>query len=356
MDTFFRRNQNGVSLLETIVAVGVLGLITYFVVEMLRTGVNGQKSLQAQDDSRVLTDSMASLLTDPTACLNTFIHPHAPNSPFIYSATSPLVVPQLVDGDFKPQFSVRTAIPYWSQSPTTGLPLSGSAFVQVTWKQSGKNANDKSGPTTLFRYFIVGFTFDTGAQPISCTAITGGSGNNVNYWSMAPSGAIFNNNQNQAGNVGIGTSTPAATLDVAGSIRPGTVPTCDASSEGSIRYEMHAHELQYCSQELSWKSVSGGMRWALLNMGAQSVVKGKGIASMSSGGGNTTVTFSSPMPDTNYTVVLTPGGPGGLSAGQWFSELSAARTVNSFSFNTLNWGNTYPIGGTPPFMNVMVVP
>jgi Tfp pilus assembly protein PilV len=82
MDTFFRRNQNGVSLLETIVAVGVLGLITYFVVEMLRTGVNGQKSLQAQDDSRVLTDSMASLLTDPTACLNTFIHPNAFNRPF----------------------------------------------------------------------------------------------------------------------------------------------------------------------------------------------------------------------------------------------------------------------------------
>ncbi|MGZ3649751.1 MAG: type II secretion system protein [Bdellovibrionota bacterium] len=383
----FLRNQKGVSLLEMLVAVGILGIVTYFVVETLKNGTLGQKTLQAQDDSRVLTDSMASLLTDPVACLNTFIATNSPNSPFNYNVTSPLNVPQLVDGNRNPQFAVpptgtplnvygnrslqlvnvqiggdpsktdiRTAIPYWSQSPSSGLPLSGTAFVQVTWKQSGKNATDKSGPSTLFRYFLVGFTFNTLGQPISCTAITGGGGNNVNYWSMAPSGAIFNNNQNQLGNVGIGTPTPTAALDVAGAIRPGTTSVCDSSTEGAIRYNLPTHELQYCTQLGTWAAVGGGMSWALLNLGSQTVVKGKGIASVVSSGGTTTVTFSAPMPDLNYTVVITPGSVGGLSNGQWLAEISASRTLQSFTFNTMNWGGAWPVGGTPSFANVMVMP
>jgi len=67
-----RFSELGASLIETMVAVGILGVIAYFIVGMLRTGTLGQKTLLAQDDARVLTTNMASLLGDPIACENTF--------------------------------------------------------------------------------------------------------------------------------------------------------------------------------------------------------------------------------------------------------------------------------------------
>ena len=62
------RSQRGSSLIETLLAVGILGLIAYFVVGLLKVGTVGQKTLQAQDDARSIIDNMTATLSDQLAC------------------------------------------------------------------------------------------------------------------------------------------------------------------------------------------------------------------------------------------------------------------------------------------------
>jgi hypothetical protein len=225
------------SLLELMVGVGILGIVTYFVVETLKTGTLGQKQLQAQDDSRTLTDNMVMLLGDPIACQNTFINTMGVNPAFNYASSTPQNVNALEDGNRTPLFQVstppkvygnkslqlisiqiggsgtdvRTMIPYWQPSPPTGTPNSGTAFAQVKWQQTG-TATNQSGPATIYRYFLVNFVY-TGGVATGCSAVAAGGANG--YWSLAPSGGIYNTNGSGNGNVGVGTETPAGPFEVA---------------------------------------------------------------------------------------------------------------------------------------------
>ncbi|WP_413943027.1 hypothetical protein [Bdellovibrio sp. HCB-162] len=58
-----------------------------------------------------------------------------------------------------------------------------------------------------------------------------------------------------AGNVGIGTTTPAAALDVNGGVKLGTTSTCDASVEGTMRYNTTKKAMEFCN----------GTEWNLIN-------------------------------------------------------------------------------------------
>jgi len=53
------------------------------------------------------------------------------------------------------------------------------------------------------------------------------------------------------GRVGIGTATPSAKLDVQGGVKIGDSSSCDATTEGTLRY--NTGEMQYCNGT-SWKS------------------------------------------------------------------------------------------------------
>lgn len=67
-----------------------------------------------------------------------------------------------------------------------------------------------------------------------------------------------------SGSVGIGTTTPGTTLDVAGGIRPGstgvaTGAACGAGNpEGTFAYDMTAHAPVYCNNAGVWTSMSEG--------------------------------------------------------------------------------------------------
>jgi len=57
------------------------------------------------------------------------------------------------------------------------------------------------------------------------------------------------------GNIGIGTANPAATLDVNGGLKLGTASTCDATSEGTMRYNSTRKAMEFCN----------GTEWSLIN-------------------------------------------------------------------------------------------
>lgn len=73
------------------------------------------------------------------------------------------------------------------------------------------------------------------------------------------------------GNVGIGTTTPQATLDVHGEVRPGNSGTaCSAASEGAIRYNAGIKRFEGCNS-FAWMIIGGGSGgacfWQQVTMG-----------------------------------------------------------------------------------------
>ncbi|MGZ6450582.1 MAG: beta strand repeat-containing protein [Bdellovibrio sp.] len=63
-----------------------------------------------------------------------------------------------------------------------------------------------------------------------------------------------------SGNVGVGTTSPGAKLDVNGSIHPGAATTgasCVGNAEGSFAYDTAAHAPVYCSNSGNWVLING---------------------------------------------------------------------------------------------------
>lgn len=75
------------------------------------------------------------------------------------------------------------------------------------------------------------------------------------------------------GNVGIGVPAPNARLDVAGAIKIGTASTCNANTEGSLRYNTIAQQMEFCNGS-TWRgmdsSTSGWCGAKILNSGNRS--------------------------------------------------------------------------------------
>jgi hypothetical protein len=213
------RGQRGASLIETMMAIGILGMVAYFVVGMIRNGTVGQKSLQASDDARVVTDNMAAVLSDPLACGYTLggINPAAAQPTEFtvikdaqqhpvyqkdssFGSRSLKLLSMHVGGPLTPTPAKdgKTGIQLWTPLGTTG----GTAFVSVVWRQT--NMSGTTGAQDLQRYFLVNAMSLSGTGGIlTCQATGGGGGGGGGHWTQNAAGDLYNTNT--TGHVGIGT-------------------------------------------------------------------------------------------------------------------------------------------------------
>ncbi|MGZ3700929.1 MAG: tail fiber domain-containing protein [Bdellovibrionota bacterium] len=225
-----RHSQRGASLLETMIAVGLLCMVAYFVTTMIKNGTIGQKTLQSQDDARTMTENMAAVLADPIACANTFVTVSPPINPTnttnvnvvkdalgnaAYTvgnkySTKSLVLKSIQIGGSGTDG--KTGILRWSALGSP--PTSGTAFVLVTWTQTGVANGSATGATDMTRFFLVNALSLTPAIPgpagniLTCQAQANGGGGGASYWTLNSSGNIYNNNSSGTGSVGIGTAVP----------------------------------------------------------------------------------------------------------------------------------------------------
>ena len=239
--------QSGFSIIEVVIGAGLMSLVAMGFGASLKNGTIGQKSLQAQDDARVLTQNIQSLVSNPAACAYSFggINPVSGTGP--EQGTS---VPAIRDRSNVARFQVttprtrygnrgveleglllggtgtdRSGVPRWTSTGAT----TGIALLRVTWRQTGYKV-DGVGAQDLLRFILVNVTsLNASSQIVSCTAealgtlssaFGSGAANYLPLWQTEASltrSAVYQ--QPGTGNIGIGTSSPSSLLEINGEAR-----------------------------------------------------------------------------------------------------------------------------------------
>ncbi|MEK2645993.1 hypothetical protein [Bdellovibrio sp. BCCA] len=157
-----------------------------------------------------------------------------------------------------------------SQLPTVPVSKGGTGVTSLT--ASRLLASDGTGAAVTTFTCAVGqlMTFDSGGV-MGCTNYSasnifanGGNsfsgaatlGTNDAYALNFETGGTTKMTILTGGNIGIGTTNPAATLEVVGGIKLGSMTACTASQEGSQRYNSTLKIMEFCDG-IAWQSFTG---------------------------------------------------------------------------------------------------
>lgn len=245
------------------VVIGLLGGISLIVMNLTKQSTQSSTKYQFDSEILLITNEINGILSDPNKCLTTFTNATqaaSPALPILNATPSNVTSPSGIAG-----------IPSTVRKYTlTGGPY-GNGEVKITSYSLNLSATPDPLLTINFQKKKI---LGTGITPKTirlhvvknglgvitmCRSISTAS---IDIWSRGTNSDIFYN----GGNVGIGTATPTASLEVAGGIKPGDqtqVTICDASKEGTQRYNKLAHAMEYCGYNsgppvtYSWMPIGG---------------------------------------------------------------------------------------------------
>ncbi len=232
-------NKRGFSLIELMIVMGVIGGLSLIVMNLTKQSTKSSSKFQFDSDVTLTTNEINGILSDPAKCLATL-------------ATN--ANPTNINGKYYTKSS--------GSAPVQGYGNSGLEIASYVLTTSGNdgvltiNYNNKnilkgsSGPSSISKrinLYVVG----TPGAITKCRSLSTAS---TDIWSRGAGSDIFYN----GGKVGIGTSTPVATLDVSGGVKMAndTAP-CLASNEGTQRYNSTSKTMEFCNGS-AWTAMGGG--------------------------------------------------------------------------------------------------
>lgn len=245
-------NKFGFGLVEVLIAVGLVGIISLAVMSLTTNTMKSQKGIQAKDQQRDTTAELRQLVTNKTACLNSF------------GGQNPQVgfsVVNLKDALNANKYSINTndktgllsfrefRVDGWAAD--AGYTTQGNAEFKVKLSKVGDTGTVKDIRPDVITLRI---KRDGAGNITECYAI-GDSGDGFWQASSANPSDIFYS----GGKVGVGVTDPVATLDVAGSVKiADDASSCDVSKEGSMRYNSVIKNMEFCNGT-TWTALGGSV-------------------------------------------------------------------------------------------------
>jgi len=193
------KNTSGQSLVIVVVAGALIAAIGMGVSRFISSGLKGQKTVQANYEITTLKDDIRNLLTDPTACKNTF----QDLVPWPVS-NAPLTVTNLKSKINATRFSVgqkyrdnaiifeSAKLGAFSQDPATSLE--GYATLNLEFKKVGESF----GSSTVTKTLQLNVTVLSAADPkiTSCSVSSDGGGEGAEKkWVLAAMDDMSGGNQ-----------------------------------------------------------------------------------------------------------------------------------------------------------------
>jgi prepilin-type N-terminal cleavage/methylation domain-containing protein len=212
----FKNRQSGFSLLEVMIAVGLLSLVSLGFMSMMDNVVRFQRGAQAKDQQKEASSEIRAFLSDPTACLNSVIQSGAVPVANI-TGTNSVNYTQLRDNANNPRYSAGTVdrsgfLTFQRYQLTQYDAASQSAVLRVVMAKTGSTTGSAEIQDTIFVHvrlntvapFNVNYCIAIGKQTDS-------------FWRMTPANTadIFFGDA-VVGRVGIGTNAPPTKLAVNG--------------------------------------------------------------------------------------------------------------------------------------------
>ncbi|MBC7753515.1 MAG: prepilin-type N-terminal cleavage/methylation domain-containing protein, partial [Moraxellaceae bacterium] len=241
-----KHKQLGFGLVEVLVATGILGIVSFAIVDVISNAMKSQTAVQAKDQQRELTGFLKNKLKLNAACTSTFngIAYAADMSIPSIKNESGVVIVQTGGNDSTGQLKIEDIkIKNWI--PNTANPLSGTAELQVFLsRNTSGNATKLLRPDTIYLYMLK----NASNGIVDCTALDGGLVNTL--WQKVGS---TDNIEYTAGSVAV-----ASRLTVGGEVKIGTTTQpCDISTEGSQRYNSVTKNMEFCDG-ITWKPFFSG--------------------------------------------------------------------------------------------------
>ncbi len=214
------KNRQGFSLVEIMIAFGVIGAITLIVMNIVSMTKKSQSKFEFDTEVTTTTNEIIGILSDEVRCLNTF---------------KALVKPESIDGKFfinKTFGNAGISITGYSLS---GIAPDGLLTISYKNKQSISNTGDTKNKT--INMYIEG-------APGNITKCRSQQKWSNDIWNYGEGNDIFYN-----GGIRLGDETQAN--------------KCDEPSEGTMRFNKSKHVMEYCSNiqgDFSWTAVISSCR------------------------------------------------------------------------------------------------
>jgi prepilin-type N-terminal cleavage/methylation domain-containing protein len=241
-----QKRQHGFSLVEVMVVVGIMALVGLGVATLMTNTNRQQQSITAASDFSTLVNTIQGILNNSGSCLQSFGGAAAPQLTIPWVAPIPVTLTMGGGGATINGVANCSANLAACQKYGNNLAITTFAITAISNQLDSGAANQYIATLTLTADRSTGklnavggnsltkaFTMVVTVDPANANKITNCSGQNTDFWTA---GTVANTITYMGGFVGIGTVTPAQTLDVNGTVQAQAfLYTSDARLKENVR-------------------------------------------------------------------------------------------------------------------------
>lgn len=245
--------NSGLSLVEIMIVTAVLGGLAIVGMQMTKTQTKAVAKASFDSESNLITNEIVSILSDPNKCFATLGGMDASStSTGINSINGNKYYSQVsssapVNGYGNANINIST----YALSATAADIASNNSSLLINY-QNKNILKGTSAVETITKKVKLYVEVDGSNKIIRCRSLSSSS---ADIWTRGAGSVVHYN----GGKVGVGTSTPQASLDIAWEVKiANSGAACTGATEGTLRYNSSSKLMEFCNGT-SWGGIGGGV-------------------------------------------------------------------------------------------------